>query len=96
MTLKNGLTVFKSIWQMTQFLEHLICFCRRRHTDDDHIWVCLGECKPEEVYGVARELQRRISAFAKQMQARRHLLDLSVLFHTHYKEVRVLTKLLDP
>uniref|UniRef100_A0A914WMP7 DH domain-containing protein n=1 Tax=Plectus sambesii TaxID=2011161 RepID=A0A914WMP7_9BILA len=46
-----------------------------------------GECKPEEVYGVARELQRRISAFAKQMQARRHLLDLSVLFHTHYKEM---------
>ncbi len=46
-----------------------------------------GECQPQEVYGVAQELQRRISAFAKKVQARRHLLNLSVLFHTHHKEV---------
>jgi len=46
-----------------------------------------GECRAEEVYTVARELQRRITSFAQKVTNRRHLLNLAVLFHTHYKEV---------
>lgn len=46
-----------------------------------------GECQPEEIYGIAQQLRQRISTFAKRVQARRNLLNYSVLFHTHYQEV---------
>ena len=36
---------------------------------------------------LALQLRQRISMFATQVQSRRRLLDLSVLFQTHYREV---------
>ncbi|CDW56496.1 Spectrin and RhoGEF and CRAL TRIO 2 domain contai ning protein [Trichuris trichiura] len=46
-----------------------------------------GEWHPEEVYHTAQHLRSRISVFAKRVQARRNLLNFSVLFHTHFNEI---------
>uniref|UniRef100_A0A5S6QCN5 Non-specific serine/threonine protein kinase n=1 Tax=Trichuris muris TaxID=70415 RepID=A0A5S6QCN5_TRIMR len=46
-----------------------------------------GEWHPEEVYHTAQHLRSRISIFAKRVQARRNLLNFSVLFHTHFNEI---------
>lgn len=46
-----------------------------------------GECDPEEVLGVARELEAHVAAFAARVDRRRRRLDLAVLLYTHEKEV---------
>lgn len=45
-----------------------------------------GECDPEEVLGVARELEAHVAAFAARVDRRRRRLDLAVLLYTHEKE----------
>ncbi|KPI94341.1 Triple functional domain protein [Papilio xuthus] len=45
-----------------------------------------GECEPEEVLGVARELEAHVAAFAARVDRRRRRLDLAVLLYTHEKE----------
>lgn len=46
-----------------------------------------GECDPEEVLSVARELEAHVAAFAARVDRRRRRLDLAVLLYTHEKEV---------
>lgn len=50
-----------------------------------------GECDPEEIYKAARHLEVRIQDFVRRVEQRKLLLDMSVSFHTHTKEVRQLT-----
>lgn len=50
-----------------------------------------GECDPEEIYKAARHLEVRIQDFVRRVEQRKLLLDMSVSFHTHTKEVRHLT-----
>ncbi|XP_041986619.1 triple functional domain protein isoform X2 [Aricia agestis] len=46
-----------------------------------------GECDPEEVLGVARELEAHVAAFAARVDRRRRRLDLAVLLYSHEKEL---------
>ncbi|XP_026331830.1 triple functional domain protein [Hyposmocoma kahamanoa] len=46
-----------------------------------------GECDPEEVLSVARELEAHVAAFAARVDRRRRRLDLAVLLYTHEKEL---------
>lgn len=46
-----------------------------------------GECDPEEIYKAARHLEVRIQDFVRRVEQRKLLLDMSVSFHTHAKEV---------
>ncbi|KAM3969030.1 LOW QUALITY PROTEIN: trio Rho guanine nucleotide exchange factor [Aphomia sociella] len=46
-----------------------------------------GECDPEEVLGVARELEAHVAAFAARVDRRRRRLDLAVLLYTHEKDL---------
>ncbi|XP_069080745.1 kalirin isoform X3 [Pleurodeles waltl] len=46
-----------------------------------------GECDPEEIYKAARHLEVRIQDFVRRVEQRKLLLDMSVLFHTHTKEL---------
>lgn len=49
-----------------------------------------GECDPEEIYQAAHQLEDRIQDFVRRVEQRKVLLDMSVAFHTHVKEVCVL------
>ncbi|XP_034042535.1 kalirin isoform X1 [Thalassophryne amazonica] len=46
-----------------------------------------GECDPEEIYKAARHLEVRIQDFVRRVENRKLLLDMSVSFHTHTKEL---------
>ena len=46
-----------------------------------------GECDPEEIYQAAHQLEDRIQDFVRRVEQRKILLDMSVAFHTHVKEV---------
>ncbi|XP_041858726.1 kalirin isoform X2 [Melanotaenia boesemani] len=46
-----------------------------------------GECDPEEIYKAARHLEVRIQDFVRRVEHRKLLLDISVSFHTHTKEL---------
>lgn len=46
-----------------------------------------GECDPEEIYSEASQLEERMSGFLIRVEKQRHLLDLSVEFYSHTKEV---------
>jgi len=48
-----------------------------------------GECDPQEIYGEARELEQRMEGFIARVERRRALLDMSVGFYTHTKEVGI-------
>lgn len=51
-----------------------------------------GECDPEEIYQAARQLEDRIQDFVRRVEQRKVLLDMSVAFHTHVKEVKNKTR----
>ncbi|OCT60920.1 hypothetical protein XELAEV_18046943mg [Xenopus laevis] len=46
-----------------------------------------GECDPEEIYKAARHLEVRIQDFVHRVEQRKLLLDMSVSFHSHTKEL---------
>uniref|UniRef100_A0A7M4FDF5 non-specific serine/threonine protein kinase n=1 Tax=Crocodylus porosus TaxID=8502 RepID=A0A7M4FDF5_CROPO len=46
-----------------------------------------GECDPEEIYQAAHQLEDRIQDFVRRVEQRKILLDMSVSFHTHVKEL---------
>ncbi|MGH0127675.1 UNVERIFIED_CONTAM: hypothetical protein FKN15_009559 [Acipenser sinensis] len=46
-----------------------------------------GECDPEEIYQAAHQLEDRIQDFVRRVEQRKVLLDMSVSFHTHVKEI---------
>uniref|UniRef100_A0AAR2L901 Kalirin RhoGEF kinase n=1 Tax=Pygocentrus nattereri TaxID=42514 RepID=A0AAR2L901_PYGNA len=46
-----------------------------------------GECDPEEIYAAAHHLEVRVQEFVRRVEQRKLLLDLSVSFHTHTKEL---------
>uniref|UniRef100_A0A6I8PGU4 non-specific serine/threonine protein kinase n=1 Tax=Ornithorhynchus anatinus TaxID=9258 RepID=A0A6I8PGU4_ORNAN len=46
-----------------------------------------GECDPEEIYKAARHLEVRVQDFVRRVEHRKLLLDMSVSFHTHTKEL---------
>jgi len=46
-----------------------------------------GECDPEEIYAAAHHLEVRVQEFVRRVEQRKLLLDISVSFHTHTKEV---------
>ncbi|KAI4898076.1 hypothetical protein NFI96_018077 [Prochilodus magdalenae] len=46
-----------------------------------------GECDPEEIYQAAHQLEDRIQDFVRRVEQRKVLLDMSVAFHTHGKEL---------
>ncbi|XP_077959998.1 kalirin RhoGEF kinase b isoform X3 [Gasterosteus aculeatus] len=48
-----------------------------------------GECKEEEIYQAARDLELRMQAFIQRVEQRKLLLDLAVSFYTHTKELSV-------
>lgn len=50
-----------------------------------------GECDPEEIYQAAHQLEDRIQDFVRRVEQRKVLLDMSVVFHTHVKEVGVVS-----
>ncbi|CAB3378546.1 Hypothetical predicted protein [Cloeon dipterum] len=45
-----------------------------------------GECKADEIYSVARQLETRVASFAARVEERRHRLDLAVAFYQKDKE----------
>ena len=47
-----------------------------------------GECNPGEIYGEARALEDQMNAFLVRVERQRHLLDSTVTFYTHAREVR--------
>lgn len=49
-----------------------------------------GECDPEEIFQAAHQLEDRIQDFVRRVEQRKILLDMSVSFHTHVKEVKLL------
>lgn len=51
-----------------------------------------GECDPEEIYQAAHQLEDRIQDFVRRVEQRKVLLDMSVAFHTHVKEVGMVKK----
>lgn len=55
-----------------------------------------GECDPEEIYQAAHQLEDRIQDFVRRVEQRKVLLDMSVAFHTHVKEVCVSSPFLYP
>ena len=48
-----------------------------------------GECDPQEIYSEARLLEERMNNFLTRVERRRNLLDMSVAFYTHTKEVNM-------
>ncbi|XP_030886805.1 triple functional domain protein-like [Leptonychotes weddellii] len=46
-----------------------------------------GECDPEEIYQAAHQLEDRIQDFVRRVEQRKILLDMSVSFHSHVKEI---------
>ena len=46
-----------------------------------------GECNADEICGVAHQLESHISNFAARVERRRSLLNVSVMFFTHEKEL---------
>uniref|UniRef100_A0A8C3EY41 Trio Rho guanine nucleotide exchange factor n=1 Tax=Corvus moneduloides TaxID=1196302 RepID=A0A8C3EY41_CORMO len=46
-----------------------------------------GECDPEEIFQAAHQLEDRIQDFVRRVEQRKILLDMSVSFHTHVKEL---------
>lgn len=54
-----------------------------------------GECDPEEIYQAAHQLEDRIQDFVRRVEQRKVLLDMSVAFHTHVKEVCISSPLLN-
>ncbi|KAF3833685.1 hypothetical protein F7725_024889 [Dissostichus mawsoni] len=54
-----------------------------------------GECDPEEIYQAAHQLEDRIQDFVRRVEQRKVLLDMSVAFHTHVKEVGRVTVLMN-
>ncbi|XP_015241504.1 PREDICTED: triple functional domain protein isoform X2 [Cyprinodon variegatus] len=46
-----------------------------------------GECDPEEIYQAAHQLEDRIQDFVRRVEQRKVLLDMSVAFQTHVKEL---------
>ena len=48
-----------------------------------------GECDPQEIFSEARQLEERMNGFLLRVERQRHVLDLSVAFFTHIKEVRI-------
>ena len=46
-----------------------------------------GECNADDIYSVARELEAHITSFAGRVEARRHVLELAVLFFSHVEEL---------
>uniref|UniRef100_S4R977 Trio Rho guanine nucleotide exchange factor n=1 Tax=Petromyzon marinus TaxID=7757 RepID=S4R977_PETMA len=46
-----------------------------------------GECDPEEIFQAAHALEDRIQDFVRRVEQRKLLLDMSVSFHTHTKEL---------
>ncbi|XP_031414206.1 kalirin RhoGEF kinase b isoform X2 [Clupea harengus] len=46
-----------------------------------------GECDPEEIYSAAHHLELKVQEFVRRVEQRKLLLDLSVSFHTHTKEL---------
>ena len=47
-----------------------------------------GECDPQEIFREARHLKDRMQNFLSRVEKRRNVLDLSVIFYNHVKEVR--------
>uniref|UniRef100_H3DDY1 non-specific serine/threonine protein kinase n=1 Tax=Tetraodon nigroviridis TaxID=99883 RepID=H3DDY1_TETNG len=67
--------------------------CRTTYTNADKLLEAAeqlaqtGECDPEEIYKAARHLEVRIQDFVRRVEHRKLLLDMSVSFHTHTKEL---------
>ena len=47
-----------------------------------------GECDPQEISSEARQLKERMNSFLERAEHRRNVLDMSLAFYTHTKEVR--------
>lgn len=48
-----------------------------------------GECDPQEIYSEAKQLEDRINEFLVRVERQRHLLDLTVAFYSHTKELNL-------
>ncbi|CAG9857602.1 unnamed protein product [Phyllotreta striolata] len=46
-----------------------------------------GECDPQEIYSVARELEDHVASFAARVEQRRRRLELAVMFYTREKDL---------
>ena len=46
-----------------------------------------GECNPEEIFRVARQLESRVRSFAEKVERRRQVLNLAVMFFTHERDI---------
>ncbi len=49
-----------------------------------------GECNPDDIYQVAKALEQKVRNFVARLECRKSLLDMSVSFHTHAKEVSMI------
>lgn len=70
-----------------------VCMAQNTYTNADKLLEAAeqlaqtGECDPEEIYQAAHQLEDRIQDFVRRVEQRKVLLDMSVAFHTHVKEV---------
>jgi hypothetical protein len=46
-----------------------------------------GECNPEDIYRIARQLESRVRSFAEKVERRRQILNLAVMFFTHERDI---------
>lgn len=82
-----------SVWYFFFFPECVFFFLQNTYTNADKLLEAAeqlaqtGECDPEEIYKAARHLEVRIQDFVRRVEHRKLLLDMSVSFHTHTKEV---------
>ena len=53
-----------------------------------------GECNPDDIYQVAKVLEQKVRNFVSRLECRKSLLDMSVSFHTHAKEVSLCLRLI--
>jgi len=71
----------------------MCCLCQNTITNTEKLLVAAdelaqtGECDPQEIFSEARQLEERMNGFLLRVERQHHLLDLSVAFFTHIKEV---------
>ncbi|KAI9551891.1 hypothetical protein GHT06_022227 [Daphnia sinensis] len=73
--------------------QHFECVAQNTFTNAEKLLAAAeelaqtGECSPNEIYAVARQLEQHVGRFINRVAQRRHVLDLAVLFYTHLAEV---------
>lgn len=73
--------------------EHFETVAQNTYTNADKLLAAAeefaqtGECNAQEIYLVAKGLEKHINKFSKKVERRRYVLQLGVLFYTHSQDL---------